>query len=121
MAADTLSLSGKVAIITGSGKENGIGAGIAIAFARNGAKVAINYVSDSTAPRAAEVVKKIQAIGGEVVAIQADISTVEGARKLLQETLSGLGVEKVDILGTWETHILCRTFLARLLLVTALS
>jgi NAD(P)-dependent dehydrogenase (short-subunit alcohol dehydrogenase family) len=99
MAPDTLSLEGKVAIITGSGKENGIGAGIAAALARNGARVAINYLSDTTAPRAAEVVKKIESQGGRVVAIQADISTTEGASKLVRETLKALDVQQIDILG----------------------
>ncbi|KAM0274305.1 hypothetical protein ACHAQH_007979 [Verticillium albo-atrum] len=41
-------LQGKVPIVTGSGRENGIGAGIALAFARNGASVVVNYVSDSS-------------------------------------------------------------------------
>ncbi|KAJ9610417.1 hypothetical protein H2200_005194 [Cladophialophora chaetospira] len=98
MAADTLSLAGKVAIITGSGKENGIGAGIALALVRNGASVVLNYVSDSTGPRAAEVAKRIKQSGGKAVAVQADVSTPEGAQALVKEGLKGLGVEKVDIL-----------------------
>ena len=100
MAPDTLSLAGKVAIITGSGKENGIGARIALALARNGASVVINYVSESTGPRAAEVVKKIERNGGKALVIQADVSTLEGASKLAQEGMKALGVEHVDILGT---------------------
>jgi len=42
MSADTLSLLGKTAFVTGSGKENGIGAGIARNLARNGASVVIH-------------------------------------------------------------------------------
>lgn len=42
MSPDTLSLDGKIAIVTGSGRENGIGAAIAFALAGNGASVAIN-------------------------------------------------------------------------------
>lgn len=99
MSPDTLSLKGRVAIITGSGRERGIGAGIATVLARNGARVAINYVSDSTAPQAAEVVKKISSQGGVAVAIQADISTPEGAAKLVAETLKAFDTERVDILG----------------------
>ena len=99
MSPDTLSLEGKVAIVTGSGREKGIGAGIAATLARNGARVVINYVSDSTAPRAAEVVKKIESQGGKVVAIQADVSTPEGASKLVSESLKAFNVEHVDILG----------------------
>ena len=99
MAPDSLSLGGKVAIITGSGKENGIGAGIASALGRNGAWVTINYVSESTAPRAAEVAKKIESEGGKVTVVQADISTQEGATKLVKETLKAFSVDKIDILG----------------------
>lgn len=99
MPPDTLSLEGKVAIVTGSGRENGIGAGIAAALARNGARVAINYVSDSTAPRAAEVVNRIESQGGRVVAIQADVSTSEGASKLVRETAKAFDTEHIDILG----------------------
>ena len=100
MSSDTLSLSGKVAIITGSGKENGIGAGIAHVLAQNGGSVAINYVSDSTAPRAAKVVEKIKRNGGKAVVVQADISTPDGATKLVNETLKAFQTHKVDILGT---------------------
>ena len=101
MAPDTLSLAGKVAIITGSGKENGIGAGIAFALARNGASVVINYVSDASAPRAAEVANMIERDGGKAAVIRADVSTQEGAKKLVEESLKAFGVEAVDILGMW--------------------
>ncbi|KAH8900828.1 NAD(P)-binding protein [Thozetella sp. PMI_491] len=104
MAADTLSLDGKVAIVTGSGRENGIGAAIALAMARNGARIAVNYVSDSSTPRAAEVVKKIQAVGGEAISVQVDLSDRKGAKKLVEETLKGFGVEKIDILVNNAAH-----------------
>ncbi|KAB5560054.1 short chain type dehydrogenase [Coniochaeta sp. 2T2.1] len=97
--ADTLSLAGKVAIITGSGRSKGIGAGIASTLSRNGCRVAINYVSDSTAAQAEEVVKRIEAHGGGgAVAIHADVSTPEGAARLVGETMKAFGVEGVDIL-----------------------
>ncbi|KIV90793.1 hypothetical protein PV10_05401 [Exophiala mesophila] len=98
MAPDTLSLEGKIAIITGSGKENGIGAGIARALVRNGARVVINYVSDATAPRAAGVVDSIRENGGEAIAVRADVSTQEGASKIVTETLKAFKADKVDIL-----------------------
>ncbi|KAI3397112.1 hypothetical protein diail_11255 [Diaporthe ilicicola] len=95
---DTLSLEGKVAIITGSGRETGIGAATAAALARNGASVTINYVSDATAPRAANVVKSIQEAGGKVIAVRADVTKPEEAKKLVQETLKGFNTDKIDIL-----------------------
>lgn len=102
MPTDTLSLGGKVAVITGSGKDNGIGASITEALARNGARVVINYVLDSTAPRAAEVVKKIKDQEGNVVAIQSDVSSSEGASNLVSQTLDAFSVDQIEILGEWS-------------------
>lgn len=99
MAPETLSLEGKVAVVTGSAKENGIGAGIASTLARNGAKVVINHVSDTSAPRAANVVAKIRNEGGEAIVVQADVSTQDGAAKLIKEALDAFGVDRIDILS----------------------
>lgn len=99
MAPDTLSLAGKVAIVTGSGRENGIGAAIALALARNGASVTINHISDSVATRAAGVAKKVQEVGGKATVVQANISTTEGAAKLVNATLEAFKTDKIDILG----------------------
>ena len=98
---NSIDLTDKVAVITGSGKENGIGAGIALALACAGARVATNYVSETTEPRAAEVVRKVEAVAGKrsIIAVKADISTSEGAKKLIEDTLTGFGVDHIDILG----------------------
>ncbi len=101
MPVDTFSIADKVAIITGSGKENGIGAGVATALARNGAWVVINYVSDATTPRAAEVCKKIEDAGGRAAIVRADVTHPEGAKSLVEGALKAFGVDKVDILGMW--------------------
>lgn len=98
MAPDTLSLAGKVTIVTGSGRENGIGAAIAVALGRNGASVAVNFVSDASAPRAARVAAAVEAAGGRAAVVQADVTTPEGARKLVTETLAAFGAERIDIL-----------------------
>ncbi|QYS95365.1 hypothetical protein H0G86_002657 [Trichoderma simmonsii] len=93
-------LANKIAIITGSGKENGIGAAIALTLARAGARVTINYVSDSTAARAVEVVSTIEAAAGKgsVISIQADVSTTEGTKKIVAGTLKGFKVDHIDII-----------------------
>ncbi|WZH47023.1 3-oxoacyl-reductase [Fusarium acuminatum] len=96
--ADTLSLQGKVAIITGSGRENGIGAGIALALARNGASVVVNYVSDSTKDRAEVVCSRLREAGGQAIAIQASVNTKEGAQYLVDKTLEGFKTDHIDIL-----------------------
>jgi glucose 1-dehydrogenase len=80
-------LAGKKALVTGSSK--GIGRGIAIAFARAGADVVINYNSD---PRGAqEAVAEIEALGRRAVAIQADLGQVAAVRQLVAESAEALG------------------------------
>ncbi|KAF4449565.1 hypothetical protein FALBO_16630 [Fusarium albosuccineum] len=98
MPADTLSLEGKIAIVTGSGRETGIGAGIAKALARNGAAVTLNYVSDSVTERANALAEKIKAEGGRAIAVQTSVDTPEGAKLLVQETLKAFGTDHIDIL-----------------------
>jgi len=89
----------KVAIVTGSARENGIGAAIATALARNGAAVTVNHVSRSSAPRAENVANAIRAAGGKATVVCADVSTQDGANKIVEETLKAFGVDHVDILG----------------------
>jgi len=80
-------LDGKKALITGSSK--GIGRGIAMAFARAGADVVINYNSD---PRGAqEAVAEVEALGRRAVAIQADLGQVVAVRQLVEHSTDALG------------------------------
>jgi len=111
-ATDSLSLAEKVAIVTGSGRENGIGAGIALALAKAGARVTVNFVSESTASRAAEVVSKIEGVVGNdrVIAVQADVSTAGGAKALVRETLKRFNVDHIDILGKTPSLGFSRAF-----------
>lgn len=106
MAGDTLSLAGKIAIVTGSGKENGIGAGIVRALARNGAAVTINCVSDNTLPRAEAFAETLRTQGQRVAVVQADVSTFEGAKKIVDETLKAFDCDKIDILGKTDQYLI---------------
>lgn len=85
-------LNGKVAVITGAGR--GIGKAIALQFAEYGAKVVINY--RSSLAQVEELITTITNAGGEAIAIQADISKEEEAKKLMQEAVVAFG--RLDIL-----------------------
>ncbi|KAI0186999.1 hypothetical protein EV127DRAFT_514059 [Xylaria flabelliformis] len=93
-----LSFQGKVAIITGSGRPSGIGGAIAVALAARGACVTINYVSDSSALRAAELAESIRAKGGKATIVCGDVGDPEVARRLVKETLAAFNTDKIDIL-----------------------
>jgi 3-oxoacyl-[acyl-carrier protein] reductase len=80
-------LGGKAALITGASR--GIGRAIAETFAREGAKVAVNYVSDRDAADA--VVAAIKAQGGVAIAIQADTTDPAALRRLFAEADTALG------------------------------
>jgi acetoacetyl-CoA reductase len=85
-------LTNKVAIVTGGSR--GIGSSIALELAKNGARVVINYNSNSSA--ADKMVAEIQEVGGEAYAVQADVSNSEDAAKLVQATIEKFG--QLDIL-----------------------
>ncbi|MDF0668226.1 MAG: glucose 1-dehydrogenase [Nitrospira sp.] len=86
------SLSGKVAIVTGA--SNGIGRAIAERLAEEGAIVVVNY--SKSAEKAQQVVAVIQAKGGKALAVQADMSQVAGARRLVADTVKQFN--RLDIL-----------------------
>lgn len=85
-------LKNKVAIVTGASK--GIGAGIAKAFAREGAKVVVNYASSKE--DADQVVSEITQNGGMAIAVNCDIKLSGEINRLFQETKDTFG--RLDIL-----------------------
>ncbi|KAH8883306.1 short chain dehydrogenase reductase [Thozetella sp. PMI_491] len=99
MTADTLSLAGKTALITGSGRENGLGAAVARAFARNGAFVAIHHVSDSSKSRAEAVAASIsKEFGVKTTVVRGAVEEYGVAERVVRQALEGLGVTHLDIL-----------------------
>jgi NAD(P)-dependent dehydrogenase (short-subunit alcohol dehydrogenase family) len=99
MTIDNFSLEGKIAIVSGSGRENGLGAAIAMLLAKNGASVTINHVSESSASRAESIVSKIRENGGRAIVVKASVDSPAGAKFLVEETLSQFKADHIDILG----------------------
>lgn len=87
-------LEGKTALITGASR--GIGKAIALLFANEGAKVCINYTSDSSAEKAEALAGEIKEKGGEAFAFKADVSNAEEVRAMYKEFIERYG--KFDIL-----------------------
>lgn len=126
-------LKDKVVIVTGA--NHGIGASIAIAFAKQGAKVLINYnrfsaeaygeISEQEVAEASEpgrayyckmqtqtadhVLKTIQEFGGSAIAIEADLADTENIPMLFDKAEEHLG--SVDILVNNAAYGKCDTFI----------
>ena len=93
MASDRTGLHGKVAIVTGGGRD--IGRACVMALAASGAAVAVNYHSSSEGAESA--VGEIEAAGGRALARQGDM-TVEGdVAALVDDAVSAFG-GRIDIL-----------------------
>ena len=87
-----MTLSGKIALVTGAGKN--IGRAIALSLARDGATVAVNGRSDAAAVD--EVVATIRAAGGTAMVAMADVADRDQARALAERIAGELG--GIDIL-----------------------
>jgi NAD(P)-dependent dehydrogenase (short-subunit alcohol dehydrogenase family) len=81
-------LAGRKALITGG--DSGLGRAVAIAYAREGADVAINYLPVEE-PDAREVVQLIEAAGRKAVALPGDIRSEDFCKKLVAEAAGKLG------------------------------
>lgn len=85
-------LAGKVALVTGSSR--GVGRAIALAYAREGASVVVNYTSNQTAGE--EVISAIQEMGGKAILVKADVAKAADAEALVQKGIEEFG--DLDIL-----------------------
>ncbi len=80
---------GKVAVVTGGGRD--IGRAISVALAKEGANVVVNYNSSETG--ANETVAEIEALGGKAIAVQADVSNMNDIKSLKAKTVKAFGDE----------------------------
>lgn len=96
----TIRYDGQVAIVTGAG--NGLGRSHALALASRGAKVVVNDLggavdgSGSSSEAALEVVRTIEAAGGEAVANGANVADLNQVEAMVAQTIEKWG--RVDIL-----------------------
>jgi len=97
---ESLGIRGRVAVVTGGSR--GIGRAAVDCFARLGAHVVVNYVSDKSAALA--TASNAQAAGVKAITVQADISQIDDADRLVKETLDNF--DRIDFLvcnaGIWE-------------------
>ena len=87
-----MQLENKVAVVTGSG--SGIGKAIALAFAREGAAVVVDYASHPEP--AHDTIEEIERAGGKAVSVRANVTNPEDVRTLIQTSIQEFG--RLDIL-----------------------
>jgi NAD(P)-dependent dehydrogenase (short-subunit alcohol dehydrogenase family) len=86
MSEHNTSLAGRVAFVTGAA--NGIGRATALAFAREGAAVA---VADASEQANQETARMIEAAGGRALAIRCDVTQAEAVKAALDKTVAAFG------------------------------
>jgi NAD(P)-dependent dehydrogenase (short-subunit alcohol dehydrogenase family) len=86
-------IDGKVALITGGGKN--MGRGFALALAARGADVVVHYRSESARAEAEGTVSCIRDLGRRAIAVQGDLSQVVAVRQLFARTIEAFS--RVDI------------------------
>lgn len=87
-----MKLANKIALVTGGSRS--IGRAIALGFAREGADVAVNYVSN--AAEAQRTVRDIEALGRQALAVKADTSNRKAVEAMVDEICERFG--RIDIL-----------------------
>ena len=84
-------LSGKIALVTGA--QQGIGRAIAVALARDGADVGVNFLDD--AEGAERVADEIRGLGRRALAIQADVAKAASVEAMVAAVVDALGPPEV--------------------------
>ncbi|USK58548.1 SDR family oxidoreductase [Peribacillus asahii] len=93
--------SGKVVLVTGSSR--GIGAAIALEFAREGAFVIVNYLKNVEA--AEQVVSACIEVGGDAWAVQADVTSEEAVQSMIQQIVLETGRLDVVVNNAFKPYV----------------
>ncbi|KAL6786480.1 NAD(P)-binding protein [Trichoderma sp. SZMC 28012] len=87
---------GKLAIVTGASKLNGIGYATAYVLAKGGADIVIHYNSNKTA--AEEVLANIKALGVKAIAVQSNAGSITFGDDIVNATVAAFPGRKIDII-----------------------
>jgi 3-oxoacyl-[acyl-carrier protein] reductase len=104
-----MSLKGRVALITGASR--GIGRGIAVALAADGANVVINYSRDIAS--AEEVAAKVTALGRRALIVKANVESSEEIEDMVAAVEANLGpigilVNNAGVASRWTRRLMRR-------------
>lgn len=86
-------LKGKVAVVTGGSRD--IGRAVSVKLAKEGAKVVVNYYNSEFGAK--KTVDEIKSLGGEAIAVKADVSKLNDIKRLKAKAVEAFG-DKIDIL-----------------------
>ena len=98
--SSALNLRGKVVLVTGASR--GIGAAIALAFAREGATLAINHLSNDAA--AAQTVAACQAAGGDAWAVKADVGSQPAVQAMIDSITREAGTIDIVVNNAFKPY-----------------
>jgi 3-oxoacyl-[acyl-carrier protein] reductase len=104
-----MNLQGKVAVVTGGGRD--IGRAVSIKLASLGARVAINYLNDEAA--ASSTAEAVREAGGEAIVVRGDVTRAEDVQALISRTTEAFG-ERIDILVNVAGGLVARKPLAEM-------
>jgi len=100
MTEMTRDLEGRIALVTGASR--GIGRASALALARRGARVAVNYREDKDG--AETTVREIDELGGDAMTVRADVAAAEDVEAMFAEIEAAMGPVEILVANAGRTR-----------------